>query len=762
MASIFDRVTTVDDELSPYDPTVDPLKQQINLISGQDPWTSYQGDWVANMNQGQLNALAGQTDFGMGGMQDYGGNLMQTGQGLLGSYGQAQDYYNRALGFDPITMAGPDMDMVARMADNPYVTGMIDSASRDISRNLYENQMPGIAASSAGAGQSGSSRRGAAEAIAARGAADRIGDISADIRGRLYSTALQNEYNRSATNADLAFKNRGQQMNAAEALRLLGGTGADLIGLGADMRRTGYEDALAAGDRTQQQAQAEIDALMAQHMLDQELPYNQAKAGIDALIEPAYRFGERETDTVEEWDGEAAIINALLTGGGTNIDFGDMLSGNFGGNATGGNASASSAAQAGGGGGDSWLDILLGGLGGIFGSGQTPPIIDETPSGGSIGDILDIVTGVIGNRSRGSTSGNNDVQVQGGTSTSPNNQVGVIDETIQDSGILDQNIQTGGDQNPQTGGNQNQGSPLDERTQQILDLVLGGMTLEEAYEAVGGAQPSGDVEVQNGTSTAPSNEVVDENSSSEAINQALEDILANSDMTDEEKEIIKGAQEEGSDQGSEEPVNDSSLVIPGFAGGNIVDGVFQDQTQTNLPQVGGPTTGGVNSVAEQIRKLQDYLNSLPSGQSNPSSIQQSDGVYLYDPETGEYIPEDDYNRKYKTGPYAESSPGSIILGGGGEGGGGTGGFGGGGIGGISAGISVGTGTQSGIGGDGEGLGNELNVLGDRGGIFSGTPSHGRMMASNSAYASAYRAAINAGYSHEEAVRKAKKASAKDK
>ena len=63
----------------------------------------------------------------------------------------------------------------------------------------------------AGSGNSGSSRAGVAAGIATRGAGDRIGDISANMRGQAYNTGLNIEANRASQNA--GFQQQANQSN---------------------------------------------------------------------------------------------------------------------------------------------------------------------------------------------------------------------------------------------------------------------------------------------------------------------------------------------------------------------------------------------------------------------------------------------------------------------------------------------------------------------------------------------------------------------
>jgi hypothetical protein len=70
------------------------------------------------------------------------------------------------------------------------MSGMIDAASRDVTRNLYENQIPGLNQAATDSGNMNSSRAGVAQGIMSRGAADQIGDIASNMRGQAYSQGL--------------------------------------------------------------------------------------------------------------------------------------------------------------------------------------------------------------------------------------------------------------------------------------------------------------------------------------------------------------------------------------------------------------------------------------------------------------------------------------------------------------------------------------------------------------------------------------------
>ena len=124
--------------------------------------------------QAGYQAGVGQGYVGQGGsaqgQQGYGGGL----QGIIGG---AQGALNFAL--DP-----------RNAMNNPYLQKAMGSAIRPLTQNFQENVLSGITDSAVGAGQSGSSRQGIAEGIAARGYMDQVGDITGRMASQNYSDAL--------------------------------------------------------------------------------------------------------------------------------------------------------------------------------------------------------------------------------------------------------------------------------------------------------------------------------------------------------------------------------------------------------------------------------------------------------------------------------------------------------------------------------------------------------------------------------------------
>ena len=169
---------------------------------------------------------------------------------------------------------GIDMRTAAQASYNPYLDGQIDAASRDVMRNLGENQLTGNAATAAGTGNSGSSRRAVMDAIAMRGAGDRVADISSNLRGQAYNTGL-------GIAAQQGLANQSAQLGTNSLNAGLMGQGANLaFGIGqagqagmGQAYQTGVNNAQLAQDVGGQMRQYQQQLLDTQYS-NQMNPYN--------------------------------------------------------------------------------------------------------------------------------------------------------------------------------------------------------------------------------------------------------------------------------------------------------------------------------------------------------------------------------------------------------------------------------------------------------------------------------------------------------
>lgn len=201
-----------------------PQAGYLNDIYGQAQ-NLYQNYGMPNRQVAGMNGMQfANSGFATGAGNDIYTQQLMSSLNNMGGYGAAANTANRMSGGNaygtPMTN-GLNYSTLAGAVNNPFLDGQIDAASRDVVRNLNENQLTGNAATAAGTGNSGSSRRAVMDAIAMRGAADRVADIGSTMRGQAYTQGL-----------DLA--NRTALANQSAALGT-NSLNANLMGQGANL-----------------------------------------------------------------------------------------------------------------------------------------------------------------------------------------------------------------------------------------------------------------------------------------------------------------------------------------------------------------------------------------------------------------------------------------------------------------------------------------------------------------------------------------------
>lgn len=245
----------------PWKPQADQLKNAFGEAQGiynskkGSSW--YNGDLYAHIDPMTGKALTNVGDYVNGTGQQRSDMLGSSAMGGLGQqdnyYGAIGDLASRA-GTDP---TGANIRSAGAYADNPYLSGQIDAASRDVTRNLDESVLPSIDRAATGTGNINSSRAGVASGIAQRGAADRIGDISSNMRGQAYDRGLAMAENGRQANLDASGRAAGMYGQAY-------GQGMDATGRANDMTLGNYDAAVKAGQIRQNDAQGGLDAAFKQ------------------------------------------------------------------------------------------------------------------------------------------------------------------------------------------------------------------------------------------------------------------------------------------------------------------------------------------------------------------------------------------------------------------------------------------------------------------------------------------------------------------
>ena len=220
---------------------------------------------------------------------------------------------------------GFDQRNVSSYINNDVLEGQIDAASRDIMRNLTESQLTGNASGAAATGNSGSSRRAVMDAIAARGAADRVGDISAAMRGRAYDTGVNIEAGRAAQNA--GFDQQTALANAGAANRLTGlglniaaNQGRQNVG---NLQAANLANA-AAANRMQAQGVNVAANQASQDTANRQAAELANQNAYNTLLGQGFNFGNQQALANAGFDQQAALANQR------NAQFGASLANTIG------------------------------------------------------------------------------------------------------------------------------------------------------------------------------------------------------------------------------------------------------------------------------------------------------------------------------------------------------------------------------------------------------------------------------------------------
>lgn len=258
MGSLFSpSKTTTTSTSTPWGPQGDALRygfdQLRNVIGSHVGTPYYQGDLYAPMDPLTSLGIDANAAYATGAGAQAAGNVGSSAGAVLPASGSAYSAYDQLrqmAGQDPtqanITAAG-------QYADNPYMNGMIDAASRDVTRNLYENELPGLNQSATASGNINSSRAGVAEGIMKRGAADQIGDIAAQLRGQAYQNGLGLAENSRESNMG-ALGSAGSGFGNIYDLGLKGAA------LGQDMTFGNNGALVSGGQLNQQDQQGQLNA----------------------------------------------------------------------------------------------------------------------------------------------------------------------------------------------------------------------------------------------------------------------------------------------------------------------------------------------------------------------------------------------------------------------------------------------------------------------------------------------------------------------
>ncbi|CAB4139249.1 hypothetical protein UFOVP345_30 [uncultured Caudovirales phage] len=350
---------------TPWQPQGDALKAIFgdaqNIYNAAKDTPGYQGDFTAGLNPTQRAALSGMLDAG-GAFGDVSRNYMDTAGALNGSFQGARGVADRLASGDPVAqrlaqeaLVDPTQSLIqnaGQYAANPFVDGMIDSVGRDISRNLNENALPSLNLGASAAGNLNSSRAGAAEAVLTRGAQDRLGDISASVRGDLFTRGLAMAADQRQRMFGNALAASGQDLNTmasgGQQLSGLGAAGAQLGATGAELGLMPSRIGIDVGSAYQAEDQRALDEAKMRVTYDENRPWENLSRFYGIVGDKSW--GQNTTGTTTT---RTPVPSALQTA----LGVGSMLAAPF----TGGTSLAGLGMMG--------AKMGMGALGGMFGGG---------------------------------------------------------------------------------------------------------------------------------------------------------------------------------------------------------------------------------------------------------------------------------------------------------------------------------------------------------------------------------------------------------
>jgi hypothetical protein len=220
---------------TPWGPQGDALKGAFgdaqSVYDSQKGTPYYQGNTYASMDPLTSQGIGANAGFATGAGAGAASDVLASGNPLLAAGGQGLSAYQKLAGMAGTDPTQGNIASAGAYANNPFLDGQIDAASRDVTRNLNENQLPGLNEAATGSGNMNSSRAGVAEGIARRGAADQIGDIASNMRGQAYQSGLGlAESGRTADMNGLATAGSGFGSTFGQGLGAIGQGLADTYG----------------------------------------------------------------------------------------------------------------------------------------------------------------------------------------------------------------------------------------------------------------------------------------------------------------------------------------------------------------------------------------------------------------------------------------------------------------------------------------------------------------------------------------------------
>jgi hypothetical protein len=315
---------TTDTNMGPWGPQSRYLKDifgEAQSLYDKNAGKSYNGDFLAQFNPQQLDMFGRMVNYAKtspiaGMLANQGANLADIGQGGVrtGMEGLTD--------FRPTATTQGTIADAGLYADNPFISGMVDAATRDASRATYEGQLPANARAAALSGNANSSKRFIGDAIAERGLQDRRADVSATLRGDAYNQGADRSLAMNQSNDDATLRARQALMTGGLDAANSGANslGQSLASMGALF---GLGNEGAAG--LQASEQNKIDNALSKYTFNKDDPWGSLMNYFNII--GSKNWGNKgtveatgnKTGTAEQTASPAATIGGILTSIGSLI-----------------------------------------------------------------------------------------------------------------------------------------------------------------------------------------------------------------------------------------------------------------------------------------------------------------------------------------------------------------------------------------------------------------------------------------------------------
>jgi hypothetical protein len=271
----------------------------------QNPGMGYfPGNPVAGLNQMQRDS------WGVG--LDAASNIATTGQGMSNMYGSY------------LSGGGPQVNarqvgIGSRMNffDNPYLHQSVQNVSDEMGRNFNRNVIPGIDLESVSAGQTGSSRHGVAQGIAASDLTRQVGDASTGMYSDLYNAGMGHYLDQRGQDISIIQGNQQADLdaqlanadNAYGALNLM----PQWMNAYSQSQMTPYAMMQGIGGQQRNYAQDQLNAQMDMWNWTRDNPLNRLNAYAN-IVSAMNTGGQVNTSQDPNWGAGLAGLGGALAG----------------------------------------------------------------------------------------------------------------------------------------------------------------------------------------------------------------------------------------------------------------------------------------------------------------------------------------------------------------------------------------------------------------------------------------------------------------